>query len=84
VIAWRRGSTPEVIQDGVNGYLVDSIAEATAAVGRIERMDRSRVRSNFEVRFSVTRQAEDYEQLYRHLIQAGPCQCPASRSPAHA
>lgn len=78
VIAWRQGSTPEVIHDGVNGFLVESIAEATAAVGRIERMDRSRVRSNFEVRFSVTRQAEEYEQLYRHLIQARRCQCPQS------
>ncbi len=84
VIAWRRGSAPEVIHDGVNGYLVESIAEATAAVGLIERMDRARVRSNFEVRFSVTRQAEEYEQLYRHLIQARRCQCPASRAPVHA
>lgn len=82
VIAWRQGSTPEVIHDGVNGFLVESIAEATAAVGRIERIDRARVRSNFEVRFSVTRQAEEYEQLYRHLIQARRCQCP--RSQVHA
>jgi glycosyltransferase involved in cell wall biosynthesis len=84
VIAWRRGSTPEVINDGVNGCLVESIGEAIAAVDRVERMDRSRVRSHFEVRFSVTRQAEDYEQLYRHLIQAHRCQCPASRSAVHA
>jgi glycosyltransferase involved in cell wall biosynthesis len=84
VIAWRRGSTAEVIHEGVNGYLVESIAEATAAVDRIEQIDRSRVRSHFEVRFSVTRQAEEYEQLYRHLIQAHRCQCQASRSPVHA
>jgi glycosyltransferase involved in cell wall biosynthesis len=84
VIAWRRGSTPEVIHEGVNGCLVETIAEATAAVNRIERLDRSRVRSHFEVRFSVTRQAEDYEQLYRHLIQAHRCQCPGRRSPVHA
>ncbi|MFY8149604.1 MAG: glycosyltransferase family 4 protein [Prochlorococcaceae cyanobacterium] len=84
VIAWRAGSTPEVIHDGVNGCLVESIAEAATAVDRIKRIDRSRVRSHFEVRFSVTRQAEDYEQLYRHLIQAHRCQCPASRLPVHA
>jgi glycosyltransferase involved in cell wall biosynthesis len=84
VIAWRRGSTPEVIHEGVNGCLVETIAEAAAAVNRIERLDRSRVRSHFEVRFSATRQAEDYEQLYRHLIQAHRCQCPARRSPVHA
>jgi glycosyltransferase involved in cell wall biosynthesis len=84
VIAWRRGSAPEVINDGVNGCLVESIAEATAAVDRIARMDRSRVRSHFEVRFSVSRQVEDYEQLYRHLIQAHRSQCPASRLAVHA
>jgi glycosyltransferase involved in cell wall biosynthesis len=84
VIAWRNGSTPEVIRDGVNGYLVDSIAEAITAVGQLEQLDRARVRSHFEVCFSVTRQAEDYEQLYRHLIQARRCLSPAHRTPVHA
>ena len=84
VIAWRNGSTPEVVREGVNGYLVDSIAEAITAVGQVEKLDRARVRSHFEVRFSVTRQAEDYEQLYRHLIQARRCHGPAHRTPVHA
>jgi glycosyltransferase involved in cell wall biosynthesis len=70
VIAWRNGSTPEVIHDGINGFLVDSIEQAVAAVHRIDGLDRARVRANFEVRFSAARQAEEYEQLYRHLIQA--------------
>jgi glycosyltransferase involved in cell wall biosynthesis len=70
VIAWRNGSTPEVIQEGVNGFLVESIEEAAAAVGRVDRLDRARVRANFEVRFSAARQAREYERLYRHLIQA--------------
>jgi glycosyltransferase involved in cell wall biosynthesis len=70
VIAWRNGSTPEVIQEGVNGFLVESIEEAVAAVGRVDRLDRGRVRANFEVRFSAARQAREYERLYRHLIQA--------------
>jgi glycosyltransferase involved in cell wall biosynthesis len=70
VIAWRNGSTPEVIQEGINGFLVESIEEAVAAVHRIDRLDRARVRANFEVRFSAARQARDYEQIYRHLIQA--------------
>ena len=69
VIAWRNGSTPEVIRHGINGFLVDSLEEAIAAVGALERLDRARVRSHFEVSFSVSRQAEDYEQLYRHQIQ---------------
>lgn len=84
VIAWRNGSTPEVIREGVNGFLVTSIEEAIATVGRLEQLDRSRVRSHFEVCFSVSRQAEDYEQLYRHQIQARRCQSPAHRTPVHA
>ncbi|MEI6616327.1 MAG: glycosyltransferase family 4 protein [Cyanobium sp. ELA507] len=70
VIAWRQGSTPEIIDHGINGWLVESIAEAVAAVAAIEKLDRSRVRAHFEVRFTAARQAEEYEQLYRHLIQA--------------
>ncbi|NQV10349.1 MAG: glycosyltransferase family 4 protein [Cyanobacteria bacterium] len=80
VIAWRNGSTPELIDDGVNGYLVESIEEAKTAVQRLDRLDRYRIRGNFEVRFSATRQAEDYEQLYRHLIQADRSDSPADRS----
>jgi len=70
VIAWRHGSTPEVIHPEVNGVLVESIEEAVVAVRRIHQLDRTTVRADFEVRFSATRQAEDYEQLYRHLIHA--------------
>jgi glycosyltransferase involved in cell wall biosynthesis len=70
VIAWRNGSTPEVIQPGRNGELVDSIEAAVAAVGQIDRLDRSRVRADFELRFSAVRQAADYERLYLHQMQA--------------
>ena len=70
VIAWRNGSTPEVIAPGVNGVLVESIEEAVQAVRSIHQLERSLVRADFEVRFSAARQAADYEQLYRHLIQA--------------
>lgn len=72
VIAWRQGSTPEIIQNGINGWLVSSIAEAVAAVGACEALDRARVRAHFEVRFTAARQAEDYEQLYRLLIERRP------------
>lgn len=70
VIAWRNGSTPEVIRPGVNGVLVDSIAEAVAAVRQLDQLDRQAVRHDFEQRFSVSRQAEQYEQLYSRLIEA--------------
>ena len=74
VIAWREGSTPEIIETGVNGVLVGSIAAAVEAVRGIERLDRRRVRASFEQRFSVTRQAREYVGLYRRLIaaQSGP------------
>jgi glycosyltransferase involved in cell wall biosynthesis len=84
VIAWRNGSTPEIIREGVNGFLVESIEGAIAAVRQVEQLDRSRVRSHFEVCFSVGRQAEDYEQLYRHLIQARRSHSPAHRMSVHA
>ena len=57
VIAWRNGSTPEIIDHGINGMLVESIEEAVAAVRQIDRLDRLRVRANFETRFSLARQA---------------------------
>ena len=41
---------------------------------QIDALDRARIRANFEVRFTAARQAEDYEQLYRHLIQANRSQ----------
>lgn len=69
VIAWRQGSTPEIIRPGVNGWLVDTIEEAVAAVRRIERLDRQAVRADFERRFTAARQASDYERLYRRLIE---------------
>jgi glycosyltransferase involved in cell wall biosynthesis len=70
VIAWREGSTPEIIQNGVNGVLVSSIESAAEAVRSIHRLDRRRVRASFERRFSVARQAQDYLALYRSLIEA--------------
>ncbi|MEX0588779.1 MAG: glycosyltransferase family 4 protein [Cyanobium sp.] len=69
VIAWRNGSTPEIIRPGLNGVLVDTIAEAVAAVRQLERLDRQAIRRDFELRFSVTRQADEYEQLYEHLAE---------------
>ncbi len=78
VIAWRNGSTPEVIQPGRNGLLVETIEEAVAAVRRIERLDRRRVRHDFEQRFTVARQAADYERLFQNQIEARRSPSPAS------
>jgi glycosyltransferase involved in cell wall biosynthesis len=67
VIAFRNGSVPEVVDDGVTGFIVDDVREAAAAARRIDRLDRAEVRATFEQRFSVERMAEDYLAIYRRL-----------------
>jgi len=70
VIAMRRGSVPEVIEDGVTGFIVETEAEAIAAVRRLPKLDRKRVRQTFETRFTGRRMAEDYVGLYQRLVAA--------------
>jgi len=70
VIANRRGSMPEIIEDGVNGFLVDSLDEALAAVERVGALDRREVRRSVERRFSVDRMADEYIALYRSILAA--------------
>jgi glycosyltransferase involved in cell wall biosynthesis len=64
VIAYGRGSVPEVIDDGVSGFIVSSIEEAAAAVGNLGQLDRAKVRATFERRFTVERMTRDYVDLY--------------------
>lgn len=64
VIAFRRGSVPEVVDDGVTGSIVDSVDEAVAAVRHIGAMDRAGVRRAFNRRFTSERMAYDYLVLY--------------------
>jgi glycosyltransferase involved in cell wall biosynthesis len=68
VIAWPCGSVPEVIDDGVTGYVVNSIDEAVAAVERVQWLDRSRIRRQFDERFSVERMTRDYLKVYERLL----------------
>jgi glycosyltransferase involved in cell wall biosynthesis len=65
VLAFRRGSVPEVIDDGVTGCIVDSVDEAVAAMDRLLTLERRLCRTTFERRFSATRMANDYLDLYR-------------------
>ena len=67
VIAFRRGSAPEVIDDGVTGFLVDDVSAAVAAAGRVGDLDRARTRAVFERRFAIERVATDYLRIYRNL-----------------
>jgi glycosyltransferase involved in cell wall biosynthesis len=67
VIAFSAGSVPEVIEDGVSGFVVNSIEEAVSAVLRLSEIDRGAVREAFENRFSVERMARDYLKIYSSL-----------------
>jgi glycosyltransferase involved in cell wall biosynthesis len=70
VIAFRWGSVPEVVEDGVTGFVVDTEAEALEALRCVPRLNRSRVRESFEQRFTTRRMAEDYLRLYEVLMES--------------
>jgi glycosyltransferase involved in cell wall biosynthesis len=70
VIAFRRGSVPEVMDDGVTGFIVDNVEEAVAATRRLHEIDRATVRRVFERRWTARRMAEDYLAVYERLIRA--------------
>jgi glycosyltransferase involved in cell wall biosynthesis len=67
-IAFRGGSVREIITDGLTGYVVESVEQATQALKRLHAFDRMRCRSTFEERFSAHRMAQDYVQIYQKLI----------------
>jgi glycosyltransferase involved in cell wall biosynthesis len=71
VIAWRRGSVPEILEDGVTGFIVENEAEAVDAIDRIPSLDRRRVRAAFERRFTAHHMAESYRRSFRRLLAAG-------------
>jgi glycosyltransferase involved in cell wall biosynthesis len=68
VIAYRHGSTPEVIGDGVTGFIVDGLQDAVKAAERISTLSRKRCRHVFEQRFSASRMAAGYLAVYQRLI----------------
>jgi glycosyltransferase involved in cell wall biosynthesis len=67
VVAAAVGVNKEIIEDGVSGFIVDTIDEAVAAVGKIDALNRRWVRKCFERRFTVERMARDYVTLYNRL-----------------
>lgn len=70
VIARRRGSVPEIIDDGVTGFVVENLGDAGKAVGQIGQLSRKRCRDVFEERFSAIRMARNYLAVYKKLIAA--------------
>ena len=69
VIAYRSGSVPEVIDEGVTGFIVSDEDEAVAATRKLHQLDRATVRATFDRRWTARRMAEDYVEVYRELAQ---------------
>jgi glycosyltransferase involved in cell wall biosynthesis len=72
VIAYRMGSVPELIDDGVTGFIVDSVADAAKAVGRIGELDRKLIRAVFNERFSAYRMCQEYVEIFRQVSKREP------------
>lgn len=64
VIGFRRGSVPEILKDGISGFIVDTVNEAVAAVANISDLDRAKVRSQYDDRFTAEHMAKNYIKLY--------------------
>jgi glycosyltransferase involved in cell wall biosynthesis len=67
VVAFNSGSVPEVMEDGLTGFVVNDVDEAVVAVKRLDRLFRPTIRSRFEERFSARAMARDYLQIYSQL-----------------
>jgi glycosyltransferase involved in cell wall biosynthesis len=72
VVAWREGSVPEVVNDGISGRVVSGMEEAVAAVAEVRAYDRRRIRACFERRFDASHMVARYESLYLRLTEEQP------------
>src|SRR5450432_2296173 len=70
VIAYNRGSVPEIIDEGLTGFIVEDETSAVSAVGRLADLDREAIRKQFETRFTARRMALDYLAAYRSLMES--------------
>jgi glycosyltransferase involved in cell wall biosynthesis len=68
VVAYRKGSMPEVVDEGVTGFLVDTVDEAVAAVERVGEIDRAACSARARVRFSADRMVDEYLAIYRKIV----------------
>jgi glycosyltransferase involved in cell wall biosynthesis len=73
VVAFRRGSVPEVVSDGVSGFIVDDVPAAVESLRGIAHLDRRACRRAFVERFGAARMASDYVAVYRRLVVGGAC-----------
>jgi glycosyltransferase involved in cell wall biosynthesis len=70
VVGFARGSVPEVVRDGVNGFVVSNVDDGVRAVGRLASIDRRAVRADCEARFSDRAVVDAYEALYQEMVRA--------------
>ena len=70
VIAFNRGAVPELIEDGITGFVVEDETSAIGAVRHLSRLSRTMIRERFEERFTARRMARDYLAVYRDLLGA--------------
>ena len=71
VVAFRCGSTPEIVEYGKTGFLVDTVEEAVTVAGQASLLDRKIVRAQFELRFSASAMARRYVTEYEALLSPG-------------
>jgi glycosyltransferase involved in cell wall biosynthesis len=69
VIAYNRGSVPEIVDDGLTGFIVEDEIGAIGAVDRLSQLPRDKIRERFEQRFTARRMAQDYLAVYHSLIE---------------
>jgi glycosyltransferase involved in cell wall biosynthesis len=82
IIAFPVGSVPEVIEEGLTGFVVDDEGQAIEAVQRLREIDRRRVRERFEERFTARRMATDYLSHYQSVVNGGGAEDRGQRLPA--
>ena len=70
VIAFDRGSMPELIENGKNGFLVNDVGEAVETVARIKEIDRASCRRHVERHFTVDRMINEYLQVYEMILDS--------------
>jgi glycosyltransferase involved in cell wall biosynthesis len=72
VVAFNRGAVPEIVEDGLTGFIVEDETSAVGAIGQLSTLSREQVRTRFEERFTARRMASEYLEAYRKLAAAGP------------
>lgn len=68
VVAYRRGSVPEIIDNGVTGYICEQLDDLATAVEQVSILDRRRCRQAFEAQFTVERMVQDYLDVYKRIV----------------